>query len=85
MTGVPVTVTASLKVIVIGIVSSNLYAPSLELELTEAIVGSTPSTTIAFALPSELAAPGAAKVKVDALPAPSLMVPPFNARAFVLT
>ena len=47
-------------------------------------MGITPSTTSALLAPSELLAPGVARVKVAAFPALSAIVPLFNAKAVVL-
>ena len=47
--------------------------------------GTTPSTTSALLLPSELAAPGEANVRVALLVAVSRMVPLFNAKELVAT
>ena len=53
---------------------------------TEATVGTIPSMTKSLLSPSELvAAFGDAKVNTLAFPATSLMVPPFKAKALVLT
>ena len=65
--------------------SSTLYAPSDFVELTEATVGNTVSTTKALLAPKELVAPGEAKVSVAALPAPSFIDPLFRASALVET
>ena len=82
--GVPVTVTASLKVIVIATAPPRLIVPSAVVDVTAEIVGTTPSITSALLAPKELLAAGATKVKVAALPTASLMVPLFNANAVVL-
>ena len=68
---------------VIGITSPILNSPSDTVVATDAIVGVTPSTTNALFAPSEFAAPGAAKVKVDVLLAASKIVPLFKASASV--
>ena len=52
---------------------------------TEATVGTIPSMTKSLLSPSELVAFGDAKVNTLALPATSLIVPPFKAKALVLT
>ena len=50
---------------------------------TERLTVGWPLITNALLDPNELAAPGLAKVKVAALPAPSLIVPPFKANELV--
>ena len=82
--GVPVTVTASEKVMVIAITPSALKVPSAVVAETADTVGCAPSITRALFAPSELVAPGAANVKVATLPDASTMVPLFKARAVVL-
>ncbi len=52
---------------------------------TEETVGTAPSITSALLAPRELAAPGVAKVKLAALPAPSLIVPLFKLKELVAT
>ena len=54
------------------------------LDVTPLTVGATASMTMFLFEPSELAAPGVARVSVAALPAASLIVPLFSARALVL-
>ena len=69
--------TASLKVTAIVVL--------FKARNTDAIVGgAAPLITRALLAPRELVAPGAANVKVAALPTASFIVPPFNANADVL-
>ena len=76
--------TASLKVILIGMTSPIMYDALFDELVTDATNGLCVSTIIALFAPKEPDAPGDAKVKVAALPLASLIVPPFNARALVL-
>ena len=65
-------------------VPPTLKAPFAVDDVTDDTVGTTPSTTSALLLPREFDAPGLASVNVAALPAASLMVPEFSAKAEVL-
>ena len=69
-----------LNVICIEIVSPILYVPFAVLDVTPVTVGTTPSTTIAFA-PAMLLAPVGNVVAVIALPAASNTEPTVNALA----
>ena len=82
--GVPLTVTASVNVTVIGMTSLILKEPSETKEVTLETVGTTPSITNALLAPRDPEAPGDAKVNVAALPAASLIVPLLSANALVL-
>ena len=53
-------------------------------DVTDEMVGTTPSITKALFAPKEPDCPGDANVNVAALPAPSFMVPLFRASALVL-
>ena len=53
--------------------------------MTADIVGVAESIMIALLAPNELAAAGAASVRLAEFPAPSKIVPLFKARAFVLS
>ena len=83
--GVPVTVTASENATSTEMVSPILYVPSVVLEVTFETVGAVVSITSALFAPSEPAAPGAASVRVEALPAPSAIVPLLRASEEVAT
>ena len=54
--------------------------PSAVVEETEETVGTTPSITRALLAPNELLESGLARVKIALFPAPSRMVPLFNAK-----
>ena len=54
-------------------------------EVTPMTVGATPSMTMFLFAPSELAAPGAGRVRTALLLAASRIVPPFSASALVFT
>ena len=58
--------------------------PSAVVDVTEEIVGTTPSITRALSAPRELVSPGSTRVNVAAFPATSVMVPLFNDNALVL-
>ena len=60
------------------------YMLSVVVDVTEEIVGTIPSITRALSAPRELVSPGATRVNVAPLPAPSTMVPLFNDKADVL-
>ena len=73
--GVPVTSTASERVTVIVIVSSDLYDPSAVVAVTLVIVGEVVSRTNALLAAREPAAPGVTRVRVALFKAVSLRVP----------
>ena len=81
--GVPLTVTFSLKEIVIGMSVPIPYVPLAFVELTLLTVGAVVSITRFVLALSEPVAPGAASARVAMFPAPSWIVPPFRARAVV--
>ena len=56
-----------------------------EFRTAEEMTGAVVSMTIALLAPSELAAPGEARVSVALFPAASLIVPPFKANELVAT
>ncbi|NBT20422.1 MAG: hypothetical protein EBT00_16875 [Proteobacteria bacterium] len=73
-------VTLSLVVTVkTGAVVPRVRAAALLARTTEVTVGAVVSMTSALALPSDPEAPGLASVRVAALPAASLIVPPLSA------
>ena len=79
--GVPVTVTASEKLTVMGTVWAALYDAVDGEEVTFVTVGAVVSTTMFFALPRLPDAPGEASVRFALFVAASLIVPPFSVRA----
>ena len=82
--GLPVTVTASVKVAVTGITSPTLYVPLLEVDVTAVIAGSIPSMTNALFAPREPKDPGSGSARAALLVPESVIVPSFNVRALVL-
>ena len=73
--GVPVTSTASERVTVIVIVSSDLYDPSAVVAVTLVIVGEVVSRTNALLAARDPASPGVTRVRVALFKAVSLRVP----------
>ena len=61
--------------------SAALMKSSLPSLMSTEMVGATPSITSSALSPREPVSPGAARVRMAALPAASLMVPPLRARA----
>ena len=82
--GVPVTTTASLKVIVIAITSPILKLPLSVVAVTADTLGTVVSIISALFAPREFAAASSANVKIALFPAASLIVPLFSANAVVL-
>ena len=80
--GAPLTVTFSLKEIVIGMSVPIPYVPLAFVEFTPPLtVGGVVSITRLVLAPREPAAPGAGSVRVAMFPAASWIVPPLRARA----
>ena len=61
--GTPVTNIVSLKVIVIGMISSRLYVPSAAVEVMVYTIGAPPSIIISLLDPNDPAVPGTGRIK----------------------